>query len=1254
MIDRGLSTKALAAAAGTTTRTLQRYINRDPRLRPGGTRALSNPDFWERLERLADALGCEVVDFLVDGARPRLRPGGSAGAARDGTPTIVAEGDGGELGGSWADALAVRWIRQESALARRDASPRLGWSSRREAPVYVERLEAQRWLLKKIRASADPQPLVVVGAAGIGKTTLLWWLANAVAQVARMEPWFVRAPLLLGSIAPGVSPLERITEALQAAHEAPGRIVVLLDTADLLLHDSASSTLLKEALLRMQEAGVLVVVTCRPDEAAALPWRAPHRFDLGPFDHQRRDAERGGRTELEEAIERLAQASYEVGWAASDACASVLGAVARGQPIREVAASPIALRMLFEVYAPGPVATEINTLSLYGIYWEHRVAADLRQGSPIHGQRGGDLSAAAEALGLVLLTEGRTEVEWTLLRRRGQELYRAWGLNRPIASDLEALVGRGVLALFGQQQRPGFFHQTFLEYAAALGVIRLGAESRAPAWAIEQMGSRYEQRPADLFLRSIFEKCLVLAAESAPQARAAEAWIRRLLQTRHPLAVDAGIYAFVHHHGPDSDTREDLSEALAQGSVDRFKGFLTQAPNLPRHRWAEILPDLERGWRDRQWDARCAILQGLSVAVTVAEGGPRLVRDFLDHQGVLAYATDPSQGKPGSQPRAEQLCELLQILAPHEPAHSWRWLMALMRHGLEDRSGTQVEHAALKAIVSAASSFDPSTIADRVSEQLCSAPPEAQPSSLDARLLFGRLWAIQWKHQGIRASAVWQQLDPAQPLLFYAQLNGLARLLRDGPPAVVDAALSHWTALSESRISADWVTVVWSQLLAEAGEDGTRGTGSETVSQVRRFALERIREGRRSPDNLVASEWCRALNAAPLPTAELAGLLKGMPFGSWRWWVATEARAGLAARAASGGHRVATDVLARIQGDAVAAPQGYPRIVAATLGGEARRGSHRALLLLASFLAALPDDQVGRSSLLAALAEVAVAAAELEPITVALLSLWRRWVGGSNPAVRMDAVRLESELVRLGLAAPRDLTELANALAGTGDPKLQWHLAALMVAIAVERPQAEALNALLPLSLSTDLPADVRDQALTAASRCGSVARTTEELETVVSAALGAPVSTSRLFDALWTARHAVELSPERGVAMLETVLVSRTWYELAGRGLRKLATVAAGPVSGCLGAVGPPLRRRLLDRTREMEPHAAVILIKAAGGWHLDEVVAQLDALVEDPEVDHRVRKTIATLKKHRQQPLGGERWPELLESWHRAQARR
>ncbi|MFG2394672.1 NACHT domain-containing protein [Streptomyces lavendulae] len=400
--------------------------------------------------------------------------------------------------------------------------------------VYVRRGTEERLarvLQQQALARSPGQPVqVVLGEAGTGKSSLLWYLAElldgrraaAPLQETRTGPPSdeIRAgtalrPVLLRAeqlLVPGEG--GRLLESFGPSLTAG--CVVLLDTADLLLHAGDGRDVLGRIVASCQERGVPLALTCRTRDGTALQdllGRTPSDVVLHVGDF------RSGE-ELERAL-----ATYCLHYlpaatpvARAGAVADLLEAAVRGLPVREVVARPLTLRMLFEVYAPQSPSPEIDAAGLYERYWERRVREDARHGAAGHAVPDSpDLSWPAQSLARLMLHDG------TVALPVADAVGRLPGAN-PEAGDgdpleqLAQLDRRSVVAGTADgRSNVHFFHQTLFEYAAGRCLVRLAAEKKQSYFGA--LGRHLAAHPDDHLRAVVAEQALVQGMRAKGRVR---------------------------------------------------------------------------------------------------------------------------------------------------------------------------------------------------------------------------------------------------------------------------------------------------------------------------------------------------------------------------------------------------------------------------------------------------------------------------------------------------------------------------------------------------------------------------------------------------------------------------------------------------------------------------------------------------------------------------------------------------------------
>ncbi|MCX2941085.1 NACHT domain-containing protein [Mycobacterium pinniadriaticum] len=416
--------------------------------------------------------------------------------------------------------------------------------------AYVER-DVEAAILRRL-GSGEVETEIVVGEAGDGKTTLLWSLHRKLSGHSH--------PILLSAVwfQPDDHGHQALTpDAVVDAVAGTADVVVLLDTADLLLHSEFTTQQTVALLERLTDLGVQTVIATRPREALSLPADLGRRTDLTAYSDD----------ELAAAVPKLVQSYCPANTETpTDATAALKQARARGLVVDRVCSSPLLLRLMFELATPRFPRLEIDVTGLYRQYWDHRVVADLRarSGRALR-QKGTDLSTDAGLIGIVMVAAGRPEVKVESAIRRATEAASNAGLhigNGEIRTAIDTLCQRGVLIESAGSIR--FLHQTLFEFAAAQGLANRGCERELP-----RLLDRLEGAPDDLFLGAVIEQLLILLADDELSQDAVAEAVRRLSRTKQPSLVEIAMMVWAHHPALPGVDPEYL-ESVHPEAIDRF------------------------------------------------------------------------------------------------------------------------------------------------------------------------------------------------------------------------------------------------------------------------------------------------------------------------------------------------------------------------------------------------------------------------------------------------------------------------------------------------------------------------------------------------------------------------------------------------------------------------------------------------------------------------------------------------------------
>ncbi|MBS1803675.1 MAG: hypothetical protein JST28_09925 [Acidobacteria bacterium] len=363
--------------------------------------------------------------------------------------------------------------------------------------VYVHRTEIEKAILTFVSDLLANQPisrgswLSIIGDAGHGKTSILWYLARQLSD-SGCQVVAVQALHL------GVDSLAHVIEDLPDNDRPP---IFLLDTLDLLI--GVNDAALSAQLNAIRAKGGLLLTTCRRQEIQTLASfiRSNRTLELRRYEEN----------EARAAIERYVDASYP------DAPEAQRRAQAMGiwelldarRRIQDLTFEPLLLRMIFEAYVPEKIPSDINTQRIYDHYWAQKVLWDrTSRGMEMADARSMTLKVLAHSLyfGSDTQTESITmEKLVTICKSTGQQAPH---------SVIESLVSTGVVRFWQMGATLGFFHQTFAEYAAAKAILE-SDDLNLRGCCIETLLS--DVGNANLFRLPVLKQLMIQASDRSAQ-----------------------------------------------------------------------------------------------------------------------------------------------------------------------------------------------------------------------------------------------------------------------------------------------------------------------------------------------------------------------------------------------------------------------------------------------------------------------------------------------------------------------------------------------------------------------------------------------------------------------------------------------------------------------------------------------------------------------------------------------------------------
>lgn len=503
--------------------------------------------------------------------------------------------------------------------------------------MYVRR-ECQDELTRKVMTPGS-RPQILTGEAGHGKSSLLWDLARELTSTRQAKALLVSSSWL--SSTGHERPLFDIPEIIESARSlraSHSSVVILLDTADLLLHNENAIHRTHELIESLSELNAGVVVAVRPQEQLVLRETLGEVTTLGAFSPAERDR----------AVTALMKRHFPQ-YPDEQGLELVRQAVARGLAAVEICESPFLLKMLFELAGDVLPSMEIDVTGLYHRYWERRIKADSRG---IPGERSKDLTALAGHTGIAMLAEGTPEPHNFPLELAINQIRQhvRGDLDSDAGDNLLTLVQRGVLIRADERTR--FMHQTLFEYCAAMGLARRGGVRE-----LERLVGIAFDHPEDFFIGAVLEQLLVILGTQPSSRHVVTCELNRLMTSRSDALKQVGLLSWVHH----PDVAAQIGTAITTLPSAALVRFVRIVPRVWGMNVGELRVALGLVWNREESNCKHEVIRTLGrLARSQPDATAALVRelDCIDYFVTKGRATL-------SNPK--QLFDLIFALATADP-----------------------------------------------------------------------------------------------------------------------------------------------------------------------------------------------------------------------------------------------------------------------------------------------------------------------------------------------------------------------------------------------------------------------------------------------------------------------------------------------------------------------------------------------------------------------------------------------------------
>lgn len=1086
--------------------------------------------------------------------------------------------------------------------------------------LYVTRSVEEKVIRNLNATEKEPNITVVVGEAGRGKTSLLWKLYQSLKEEDAWESWFLKSTMLLNSSASASKPslggiaYEAVLSATSAATAQGKRPLLLLDTLDLLLHDEGSRNFLLGLLFELVERGCTVVATCRPQEISLL----------NPVEYRRATLVDYEGPELEEAIRKHATRLYapSIQHDQEDYAKEILEAVARGLPVREVCENPLTLRMLFTIYAPSKVASDVNVFELYKLYWTQRVEQDYRAGSPFPAVDAPNLERSAAASALAMLAEGMPELGADKLARFLSRLEVTPG-------DIDALAARGVL-LHSADGTVSFFHQTFFEHSAARGLLSFFASEAIPI-----LKRRLEAKPNDLFTSPVYEQA-VLLAEDAPHsvsARADEAVID-LIESATLSSLMSAIYVYCHRREISPTVEEAMRSRLAKAEEAVQNRFLELAPNIPKHRLEKLIEELDLIWESGTSRVREHVIGLLERLVP---RGHAKVAEFVERHDLIKYVFDLVP--PFNVSRI--LLNVIKAVSNYDPQWGWGHLIKFCGASSLNTRGRELSVAIVKFLAKKAEVFGAGDVATKFEAETAGFKLDQARDFDELADAYGNLWCVEWTAANRNVYDILTEVSALpQGMSLVTRMRGLGRYLWAASEAEASFALSQCEQEKRHYYHAMWIEGVLPGWLC--GLDHERGRQSKSVKYLRTYVRNKLTEdGEDEQSRALRSLLIQAIREADLSSSSFIELVTPESFLSHEPWLDKDRLAYLLVDGFVAGHPGATEAMRLLKENQHMYWGTLDRAVGPRL---VKKILEVPAVMDVFFEIVLKVEDA--AFILRAIERMVL------PLPSSFLS-WTERISGFckrvmnlsvEPQKRRYAIMIWDHLLTLGLRPFHTLDELVRLVNSEVDTRARGYLVSMIgrSAAGMKYDMRRVLGVLQPIAGSSDN--ELRRRGMLALAKAisefqGDVSPYVDE---VLKTAFSPPPTAERLSALRPLIERLLRSDVELAASVLQKLILGAMQAGIGTSGRQKLFGRLKPTARMVVRLTTTEARKELLEIVPNLDRILGSLVVDAICHEVLTELPNELDELLKS-DVPGEVKETILKYRYTQERSLGGKEWPEI-----------
>jgi nucleoside phosphorylase/DNA replication protein DnaC len=1117
-----------------------------------------------------------------------------------------------------APSRAAEKLRLASSITAADAKlvvseDLLGGSIYLDADLYVPR-DVETQVVKHLNLAADRRkPIVVIGEAGRGKTSLLWHLYTHFNRFADWDAWFIKSTMLVRSLKDENSrsrlSSEVLVSAVQASIAANRRPLLFIDTVDLLLHDEASRDFLVGLILKLDGLGCQTVLSTRPREVVRLNAFEFRRVTLLNYEGP----------ELEDAIRKHLERFYSesVREDHDRQVSEILKAVARGLPLREVCENPLTLRMLFTIYRPAKIPPDINVFELYQLYWSHRVESDLRAGSPFSAPGTVNADDCAELVALTMLAEGSPEIS----TQNVNQLLEEFSVPR---EHVELLNTRGVLHSSGTGLT-SFFHQTFFEHGAARALLR-----KMPSESLSLLQKRLQARRDDLFITPIYEQALLLAEHSGYTVRQhAESAIAELFENDSLPAVMSALYVYCHRHNVAESTRFAAQTALRKSEEAIQIRFLELAPNIPSTRLAVLFEELNLIWEtgsDRTKDHLIELL------IRLVPRDWERVQAFFESRTLTTWAFAQKE----SSNIARKVLDVITAMSFHDPTWAWSQMVEFCGASLPRSNGRELSIGLVNFLADNASFFEPKTIASRFERDTSSLTLDKARDFHELGRSIGRLWAIEWTANQRSIGSVLSEVDSTEQVVrAVTRTRGLPHILIKASKSEALTALKHIEEESNHYNRSLWIDYVLPEWLdlSESADSQAAPSPYLYTYLIKIFTDEAF-------DWSIKTLFVQALRYTTLSTRSLSTLIPPHIFCEPKLWVDTDRLAVIFGDAYFIGHPGPEAAIQLLKQNPSAYVNAVSKVILPSL---MKRISSSQRMMDTFFQIAMMFDDVAQI----------MRALEAIPDRSPMFLKWTTRVRdhclgvlntSKNPQQRRYAILTWEELLKRGTEPVHKLSELKSFMKSEADARVRGPLLSIIgrSTAVMSDGVKEAFEVLEPLARGVDTALRRRAMLAIANVVAGSPGDISEYAFTALDNALSPPLDAQRLYSLRPIIERLAESNAEVAAELTLKLIKGAHYGGLGSSGRHKIFGRLKTTLRLVVRSASHHQRLEFARLVPEVGRILGSLVTDALCHEALSELSPELDELLK-ANVAGDIKQIILRYRYTQERSLGGGTWPEI-----------